>query len=111
MLMKKEEVMAYKLRFVQAINQAKKNEFIAIEKEFIKLEQSNPGLPQGKRFLPVSGKNPTNTLIWECEFETLEELTAQLQAIYDNPIHEELLQKQIPFMLDSYIEIYEELSG
>ena len=101
--------MAYKLRFVQRIEQAKKNEFLALEKEFVKLEQSNPRMPQGTRYLPVSGKEPTNTLIWECLFDTLEELTAQLQAIYDAPAHEELLQKQIPFMRDSYAEIYEVL--
>ena len=102
--------MAYKLRFVQRIDQAKKNEFLAIEKEFIKFEQANPHMPQGTRYLPVSGKEPTNTLIWECSFDTLEKLTAQFQAIYNDPKHEELLQQQIPFMLDSYAEIYEVLT-
>lgn len=101
--------MAYKLRFVQRIDQAKKNEFLALEKEFIKFEQENPHMPQGLRYLPVSGKEPTNTLIWECEFDTMEKLTSQLQAIYDDPKHEALLQQQIPFMLDSYTEIYEVL--
>ncbi|MCL2528625.1 MAG: hypothetical protein FWE42_09440 [Defluviitaleaceae bacterium] len=102
--------MAYKLRFVQKIDQAKKNEFLAIEKEFIKFEKANPHMPQGTRYLPVSGKEPTNTLVWECEFETLEKLTAQLQAIYNDLKHEELLQQQIPYMQDSYTEIYEVLS-
>ena len=101
--------MTYKLRFVQKIDQSKKEEFLAVEREFMKLEKSNPQMPQGTRYLPVSGKEPTNTLIWECCFETLEELTAQLQAIYDNPEHEELLKRQIPFMQDSYTEIYEVL--
>ena len=101
--------MPYKLRFVQRIDQAKKNEFLEIEKEFIKFEKANPHLPQGTRYLPVSGKEPTNTLVWECGFDTLEELTAQLQAIYDDPEHERLLQRQIPYMLDSYTEIYEVL--
>ena len=102
--------MAYKLRFVQKIDQSKKNEFLEIEREFMKFEKANPHMPQGTRYLPVSGKEPTNTLIWECEFNTLEELTAQFQAIYDNPEHEELLAKQVPFMQDSYAEIYEVLS-
>ena len=101
--------MPYKLRFVQKIDQAKKDEFLAVEREFVKLEKSDPKMPQGTRFLPVSGKEPTNTLIWECMFDTLEELTAQLQAIYDNPKHDELLKQQIPFMQDSYAEIYEVL--
>lgn len=101
--------MAYKLRFVQRIDQSKKNEFLAVEKEFAKLELDDPNMPCGTRYLSISGKEPTNTLIWECRFDTMEELTRQFQAIYDNPIHEELLQKQIPYMQDSYTEIYEEL--
>jgi len=101
--------MPYKLRFVQKIDQAKKEEFLAVEREFMKFEKANPNMPQGTRYLPVSGKEPTNTLIWECGFDTLEELTAQFQAIYDNPIHDELLKKQIPYMQDSYAEIYEVL--
>jgi len=101
--------MYYKLRFVQRIDQSKKNEFLEIEREFIKFEKANTDIPQGTRFLPVSGKEPSNTLIWECHFNTMEDLTKQLQAIYDNPEHEELLQRQIPFMQDSYTEIYEVL--
>ena len=102
--------MAYKLRFVQKIDQSKKNEFLEVERMFMAFEQANPHMPQGRRFLPVTGKEPTNTLIWECEFDTLEAVTAQLQAIYDNPEHEILLQQQIPFMQDSYAEIYEVLT-
>ena len=99
--------MPYKLRFVQTINQSHKNEFLTLEKQFMALEKSNPHMPQGRRFLPVSGKEPTNTLIWECEFETMEAVVTQLQAIYDDPKHEELLKQQIPYMQDSYTEIYE----
>ena len=102
--------MAYKLRFVQKIHQAKKNEFLEIERKFITFEKANPHMPQGRRFLPVTGKEPTNTLIWECEFDSLEAVTTQLQAIYDNPEHEMLLEQQIPFMQDSYTEIYEMLT-
>ena len=86
--------MAYKLRFVQKIDQAKKNEFLEIERKFMNFEKENPHMPQGTRYLPISGKEPTNTLIWECGFDTLEELMAQFQAIYDNPEHEELLKQQ-----------------
>jgi len=100
--------MPYKLRFVQRIEQAKKAEFLELEKEFIKLEKSNSHLPQGKRYLPISGKEPTNTLIWECSFPTMEDLTAALNALSENSGHEELLQQQIPYMQDSYTEIYEE---
>ena len=99
--------MAYKLRFVQNIDQKSKDSFLELERKFIEFEKDYPKMPKGKRFLPISGTLPTNTLIWECEFATLENLTAQLQAIYNHPIHDELLKAQIPFMKDSYTEIYE----
>ncbi|MBE3102541.1 MAG: hypothetical protein IMZ47_09790 [Firmicutes bacterium] len=102
--------MAYKLRFVQKISQKDKSSFLELERKFIELERNNPNMPQGKRYLPISGKEPSNTLIWECEFETLEELLKQFNTIYDNPDHEELLQKQVLYMEDSYTEIYEVFS-
>ncbi len=100
--------MAYKLRFVQNIDQPNKEKFLEIEKQFMEFEK-NFNMPQGRRFLPVTGKEPTNTLIWECEFETMELLTASLTAIYSHPEHDRLLALQTPFMKDSYAEIYEEL--
>ena len=102
--------MAYKLRFVQKIVQGKKNEFLELEKQFSALEKASPHMPQGRRFLPVAGREPANTLIWECEFGTLEELASQLQAIYGDAAHEELLQRQLPYMEDNYVEIYEVLA-
>jgi len=99
--------MPYKLRFVQKIDQAKKDEFLEIERAFMELEKNNPHMPQGTRFLPVSGKESANTLIWECVFDTMSELTSQLTAIYENPDHDALLKKQVPFMRDNYTEIYE----
>ena len=99
--------MSYKLRFVQKIEQRNKNEFLELERKFINFEKANPDMPQGKRYLPVSGKESTNTLIWECEFPTLEELTSQLQAIYNDLEHERLLRQQTEYMEDSYAEIYE----
>ena len=98
--------MAYLLRFVQRIDQAHKAEFLALEQEFVRFEREHD-MPQGRRYLPVSGMQPTNTLIWECEFPTMQELTAQLTAIYTHPEHERLLALQIPFMQESYTEIYE----
>lgn len=100
--------MAYLLRFVQRIDQAHKAEFLEIEKQFVRFEEEH-GMPRGRRFLPVSGALPNNSLVWECEFSTLEELTRQLTAIQAHPEHERLLARQIPFMQDSYTEIYETL--
>lgn len=100
--------MAYKLRFVQKISQKDKEKFLEIERKFIEFERNNPSLPQGRRYLPVSGKESTNTLVWECTFGTLQELTEQFQRIYSNAEHEKLLQQQVLYMEDSFAEIYEE---
>lgn len=98
--------MPYKLRFVQRISQENKEKFLELEREFINFEKKF-NMPQGKRYLPVSGLEPNNTLIWECEFETMELLLDQLNSIYTHPEHDRLLKLQIPFMQDSYTEIYE----
>jgi hypothetical protein len=100
--------MAYKLRFIQRISQKDKGDFLELEKKFMEIERMNPGMPQGRRFLPISAKEPTNTIIWECEFDTLEALVRQFQSIYEDASHEELLQKQVLFMEDSHVEIYQE---
>lgn len=97
--------MCYLLRLVQRINQAHQENFLALEKEFVRFEKEQ-GMPQGRRYLPVTGLLPTNTLIWEYEFDTLEELTKHLNAIYAHPEHERLLDRQVSFMQDSYTEIY-----
>ncbi len=101
--------MPYKLRFVQRFSQEGREQFLKIEKEFIKLEKENSAFPQGKRYLPITGKEPTNTLIWEAEFETLQTLNATFQTIISNDTHEQLLKEQIKFMQESYVEIYESI--
>jgi hypothetical protein len=102
--------MSFKLRFVQKISQKDKENFLDLELKFIEFEKKNPHMPQGKRYVPLTGREPSNTLIWECEFETLEALIQQFQALNADANHEELLQKQIVYMEDSYAEIYKEFS-
>ena len=102
--------MAYLLRFVQRIDTAHREDFLAVERQFARFEREH-NMPRGRRYLPVSGQQPTNTLIWECEFPTLEALTQQLTAIYAHPEHERLLAQQLPYMQDCYTEIYETFDG
>jgi hypothetical protein len=102
--------MAYKLRFVQKFEKANQSSFLKIERLFIELEKSMPDFPIGKRFLPVTGKESTNTLIWEADFEDLEKAVDALQVIESNSMHEKLLAQQIEFMLDTYTEIYKEFN-
>jgi hypothetical protein len=83
--------MAYKLGSVQKFSQNDKDNFLRLEREFIKFEKNSPSMPQRTRYLPVSGKKSTNTLIRECAFDTPESLMKQFQAIYSNRGHENLL--------------------
>lgn len=101
--------MAYKLRFVQRFKQDKAEDFIALEKKFIALEKKVPEFPKGKRFLPCLAKEPLNTLIWECEFSTLEEAVKAQLFLEDNTMHKELYDQQVLFFIESYAEIYKTL--
>ena len=45
-------------------------------------------------------------IIWESDFETLKEAQDALALILTDNRHEELFQKQVPYILDTYTEIY-----
>jgi hypothetical protein len=63
--------MAYVLRFVQRFRAADERAFMALEKRFAALEQRHADLPKGRRLRPYAGREPSHTLVWECEFESL----------------------------------------
>jgi hypothetical protein len=98
--------MSYKLRFVQHFRQENEKEYLELEKLFVDLESKAKDFPKGKRYMPVSGKEASNTLIWESEFETLKAAQDALAVIITDTRHEELFQKQVPYILDTYTEIY-----
>ena len=98
--------MSYKLRFVQHFRQENGKEYLELEKLFVDLESKAKDFPKGKRYMPVSGKEASNTLIWESEFETLKAAQDALAVIITDTRHEELFQKQVPYILDTYTEIY-----
>lgn len=101
--------MTFKLRFVQRFHKKDQELFLQLEKKFIMLEQNDPKMPKGRRYQPISAKEPTNTLIWEAEFPSLEAAIAGLQAIEGNTTHDALLERQIGCMSETYTEIYKEL--
>lgn len=103
--------MAYKLRFVQRFKQDKEKEFMDLEKKFIQLEQTVKEFPKGKRFIPFSGREPVNTLIWECEFPTLEEANQAVDFLGNDPRHEELFKQQVQYFIESYTEIFRTFEG
>lgn len=98
--------MSYKLRFVQTFVQGKEKEFSAIEKQFAEFEQKNPNAPKGKRYIPCAGRDASNTLIWECDFATLEEAHKAQVFFLSDQTHEELFQKQAEYIIGTYTEIY-----
>lgn len=100
--------MAFKLRFVQRFRAENEEAFLDLEKQFAELEATNPAFPEGRRYRPYIGREPTNTLIWECEFPSMEKVTEALQAIEGSSEHDALLEKAkgIAFYEDGYVEIY-----
>jgi hypothetical protein len=98
--------MSYKLRFVQHFKLGQAKEYLAIEKQFADLEQQHPEFPKGTRYMPVTGREPSNTLIWECDFETLEAAQNALAFLLNDTRHEALFETQSAFILDSFAEIY-----
>ena len=98
--------MGYKLRFVQSFDKGDSGRFLEMEKKFIALEKQTGDMTCGRRYVPVMGREPTNTLIWEAEFTTMERALECLKTIEENADHEALLDEQTVYMRDAYIELY-----
>lgn len=101
--------MAYKLRFVQTFEKSNTDEFLSLEKAFIELEKNDLTMACGKRYTPLLGREPTNCMIWEAEFERLEDAIQNLKNIESSNFHDQLLKQQIAYMRDAYVEIYQKL--
>ena len=99
--------MPYKLRLIQQYQVSKEKEFWDLEMKFAELEKRRPDFPKGRRLKPVSGMLPSNTLIWECDFPTLDEAKACLSFFEGDAEHDVLFQKQSPLMQDVRVEFYE----
>jgi hypothetical protein len=98
--------MPYKLRFVQKFILSETDAFNTLERQFAEFENQYPEFPKGKRYNPLTGKEPSNTLIWECDFDTLEDLQKAHNFLMNDTRHEDLFKEQAKFMLDAYTEIY-----
>ncbi|MGC2195020.1 MAG: hypothetical protein WA628_10130 [Terriglobales bacterium] len=98
--------MAIILRLVQRFQHSKKEEFIALEKEFAQLEHRGI-LPPGERLMPISGREPGNTIVWQRRFESLAEAEVALKLFETNPEHTELANKQKHFFEGAWVEFYE----
>jgi hypothetical protein len=101
--------MAYVLRFVQHFRPADEAGFMALEAKFAALERRRADFPKGRRLKPYAGRESSHTLIWECEFPSLDAAQRGLDHLASSPDHARLLKKQIPFFLEAWTEIYEVL--
>jgi hypothetical protein len=100
--------MAYVLRFVQRFRAEDEAAFMALEARFADLERRR-GWPPGRRSRPYAGREPGNTLVWECELESLAAVNDAVAAMGRDPDHARLLKRQIPFFLEAWTEIHEVL--
>jgi len=98
--------MSYKLRFVQTFKQEYAKEYLEIEKQFAEFEKNNINAPEGRRYLSCTGRDASNTLIWECDFPTLEEAHKAHAFFLTDSTHEDLFQTQVKYIVGTYTEIY-----
>jgi hypothetical protein len=103
--------MSYKLRFVQQFKQEYEKEYLDIERQFQEFEKSNPQAPVGKRYLCCSGRDASNTLVWECDFDTLTELQQAHAFFLTDSIHEDLFRTQAKYIIGTHTEIYKPIDG
>ena len=100
--------MAILLRLIQQFQHAKKSEFMDLEKQFAQLEHRGL-IPRGERMTPISGREPGNTLIWQCRFDSLAAAEEALKEIEASPEHTDLVNRQKHFFTDTWVEFYEVL--
>jgi len=97
------------LRFVQQYSVADREAFMGLEAEFAAMERGRGDWPRGRRYQPVSGRQPTHTLIWEHEFATLAEAHEALARMGGDSEHEARFRRQAPYITSSHTEIFETL--
>jgi hypothetical protein len=98
--------MPYILQFVQKYQPSSAEHFFKLESEFKQLERCSPEFPQGRRFQLLSKGQPTNTMVWEGEFASLDDVQNALKKLADDPTHTTLFEKQLPYIVEMRTEIY-----
>ncbi len=98
--------MTVMMRIVQQFQPAKRAQFMELERQFAALERSG-ALPRGERMIPISGRDPGNTLIWQCRFTDLSAAQAALRLMESSSEHTQLADQQLSWFYDSWVELYE----
>jgi hypothetical protein len=101
--------MSYILLLVQQYQPSAAQAFLKLEAEFKELERRSPQFPQGKRYQLLSEGEPTNTLVWEGEFASLDDVQNALNKMAHDPTHTALFEKQLPYIITTRTEIYKVL--
>ncbi|HHN46098.1 MAG TPA: hypothetical protein ENN09_01535 [Planctomycetes bacterium] len=101
--------MAFVLRFVQKYRPADREAFMELERKFTALEKRRPDFPKGRRCQPLAGRDAAHTLVWECDFPSLEAVQNVLAFLAADGEHDELFRRQAPFIAEAHTEIYEVL--
>lgn len=101
--------MSITMRVIQRYDIRRDAEFHELERKFAELERSRADYRRGRRFRPISGPEPVNTLIWEGEFENLAEARAWLEFLDADSDHGALFARQLPMFRDVRVEYYENL--
>lgn len=100
--------MSYVLRVVQLYLPRDREAFMQVEAKFAAMENQRNDFPKGRRFQPVTGRMPQNTLIWESqEFANLAEVHAAIAKMETDPGHAKLFKEQVPYITEAYLEIEE----
>ena len=87
--------MAVLMRLVQQYHPSHKQEFHALEKQFVELEYRGV-LPRGERQAPISRREAVNTLVWQCRFESLPAAEAAFKQMEAAPSIPSWLGNSIP---------------
>lgn len=101
--------MAYILRFTQQYLPAHHQTVIELEAQCKEIERQHADFPQGRRYQPCASGEANHSLVWECEFASLEEVQRALEKIESHPRHTELFAKQSPYFTKMRKEIFKTL--
>ncbi len=101
--------MSVTMRIIQQFDVRHEKEFMELEEKFARLEAERSDYPNGRRMKPISGSEPCNSLVWECEFPNLDAARQALDLFEGDSAHEALFEKQLPYFQQVKIEFYENL--
>jgi hypothetical protein len=97
--------MSYLFRFVQTYQPSAAQTFFELEARFKELERRSSQFPQDRQSQLMSEGEPTNTLIWDGNFSSLQDLQGALKTIAEDPTHTALFEKQLSLIVAMRTEV------